>query len=248
VTSQMPVLRRRTPLDPNQALLSVLIPVYNERETIDLIVDQVRATPIRKEIICVDDHSTDGTQQILETLLAQGKIDQLFRQPENRGKGAAIRQALAMSRGDIVIVQDADLEYDPDDWPVVLEPIIDGRADACFGSRFLGGPHRVLYYWHSVGNHWLTRYSNMLTNLNLTDMETCYKAIRGEVARALLPKLTANRFGFEPEITARLAKADARIYEVPISYSGRTYAEGKKIGWKDGIAAFWHITKFNLFG
>jgi glycosyltransferase involved in cell wall biosynthesis len=243
----MPVLRRRTPLDPNQALLSVLIPVYNERETIDLIVDQVRATPIRKEIICVDDHSTDGTQQILETLLAQGKIDQLFRQPENRGKGAAIRQALSMSRGDIVIVQDADLEYDPDDWPAVLEPIIDGRADACFGSRFLGGPHRVLYYWHSVGNHWLTRYSNMLTNLNLTDMETCYKAIRGEVARALLPKLTANRFGFEPEITARLAKADARIYEVPISYSGRTYAEGKKINWRDGVAAFWHITRFNLF-
>ena len=243
-----PALRRRTPLDPNAALLSVLIPVYNERETIDLIVEQVRATPIRKEIICVDDHSTDGTQQILETLLAQGKIDQLFRHPENRGKGAAIRQALSMSRGDIVIVQDADLEYDPDDWPVVLQPILDGRADASFGSRFLGGPHRVLYYWHSVGNHWLTRYSNMLTNLNLTDMETCYKAIRGELARALLPKLTANRFGFEPEITARLAKADARIFEVPISYSGRTYAEGKKIGWKDGIAAFWHITKFNLFG
>jgi glycosyltransferase involved in cell wall biosynthesis len=243
-----PALRRRTPLDPNTALLSVLIPVYNERETIDLIVDQVRSTPIKKEIICVDDHSTDGTQQILETLLAQGRIDQLFRQPENRGKGAAIRQALSMSRGDIVIVQDADLEYDPDDWPVVLAPILDGRADASFGSRFLGGPHRVLYYWHSVGNHWLTRYSNMLTNLNLTDMETCYKAIRGELARALLPKLTANRFGFEPEITARLAKADARIFEVPISYSGRTYAEGKKIGWKDGIAAFWHITKFNLFG
>ena len=243
-----PALRRRTPLDPNAALLSVLIPVYNERETIDLIVEQVRATPIRKEIICVDDHSTDGTQQILETLLAQGKIDQLFRQPENRGKGAAIRQALSMSRGDIVIVQDADLEYDPNDWPVVLEPILDGRADASFGSRFLGGPHRVLYYWHSVGNTWLTRYSNMLTNINLTDMETCYKAIRGEMARALLPKLTANRFGFEPEITSRLAKADARIFEVPISYSGRTYAEGKKIGWKDGIAAFWHITKFNLFG
>ena len=243
-----PALRRRTPLDPNTALLSVLIPVYNERETIDLIVDQVRATPIRKEIICVDDHSTDGTQQVLETLLAQGKIDQLFRHPENRGKGAAIRQALSMSRGDIVIVQDADLEYDPDDWPVVLAPILDGRADASFGSRFLGGPHRVLYYWHSVGNHWLTRYSNMLTNVNLTDMETCYKAIRGELARALLPKLTANRFGFEPEITARLAKADARIFEVPISYSGRTYAEGKKIGWKDGVAAFWHITKYNLFG
>jgi len=235
-------------MDRATVRLSVLIPVYNERDTIDLIVEQVRATPIRKEIICVDDHSTDGTQQILETLLAQGKIDQLFRHPENRGKGAAIRQALSMSRGDIVIVQDADLEYDPDDWPVVLLPILDGRADASFGSRFLGGPHRVLYYWHSVGNHWLTRYSNMLTNLNLTDMETCYKAIRGELARALLPKLTANRFGFEPEITARLAKADARIFEVPISYSGRTYAEGKKIGWKDGIAAFWHITKFNLFG
>ena len=247
MTTPLPTLRRRTPLDPNQTFLSVLIPVYNERETIDLIVEQVRATPIRKEIICVDDHSTDGTQQILETLLAQGRIDQLFRQPQNQGKGAAIRKALSMSRGDIVIVQDADLEYDPDDWPVVLEPIMDGRADACFGSRFLGGPHRVLYYWHSVGNHWLTTYSNMLTNLNLTDMETCYKAIRGEVARALLPKLTANRFGFEPEITARLARADARIYEVPISYSGRTYAEGKKIGWKDGIAAFWHITKFNLF-
>jgi len=242
-----PAVRRRTPLDPDASLLSVLIPVYNERETIDLIVEQVRATPIRKEIICVDDHSTDGTQQVLETLLEQGKIDQLFRQPENRGKGAAIRHALSMSRGDIVIVQDADLEYDPDDWPVILEPILDGRADACFGSRFLGGPRRVKKKWHSVGNHWLTTYSNMLTNLNLTDMETCYKAIRGEVARALLPKLTANRFGFEPEITARLARSGARIYEVPISYSGRTYAEGKKIGWKDGVAALWHITKFNLF-
>jgi len=248
VTASVSTLRRRTPLDPNAALLSVLIPVYNERETIDLIVEQVRATPIRKEIICVDDHSTDGTQQVLETLLAQGKIDQLFRQHENRGKGAAIRHALSMSRGDIVIVQDADLEYDPDDWPTLLQPILDGLADASFGSRFLGGPHRVLYYWHSVGNSWLTMYSNMLTNLNLTDMETCYKAIRGEVARALLPKLTANRFGFEPEITARLARFDARIYEVPISYSGRTYAEGKKIGWRDGVAAIWHITKFNLFG
>jgi len=226
--------------------LSVLIPVYNERETIDIIVDQVRATPIAKEIICVDDASTDGTKEVLEALLAQGKIDRLFRQPANRGKGAAIRQALSMSGGDIVIVQDADLEYDPADWPTLLEPILDGRADACFGSRFLGGTHRVLYYWHSVGNHLLTLYSNMLTNLNLTDMETCYKAMRGELARALLPQLRAERFGFEPEITARLAGANARIYEVPISYSGRTYAEGKKIGWKDGIAAFWHITKFNL--
>ena len=239
-------LRARTPIDRQTARLSVLIPVYNERNTIDLIVEQVRATPIAKEIICVDDCSSDGTQQILETLLAQGRIDKLFRHPENRGKGAAIRQALSMSSGDIVIVQDADLEYDPADWPVLLEPILDGRADACFGSRFLGGPHRVLYYWHSVGNRLLTTYSNMLTNLNLTDMETCYKAMRGEVARSLVPKLTADRFGFEPEITARLAAIDARIFEVPISYSGRTYAEGKKIGWRDGIAAFWHITRFNL--
>ena len=240
-------MRPRTPMDVATLRLSVLIPVYNERETIDIIVDQVRATPMSKEIICVDDASTDGTKEVLEALLAQGKIDKLYRQPENRGKGAAIRQALSMSTGDIVIVQDADLEYDPGDWPTLLEPILDGRADACFGSRFLGGTHRVLYYWHSVGNHLLTVYSNMLTNLNLTDMETCYKAMRGDLARSLLPKLSAERFGFEPEITARLAAANARIYEVPIGYSGRTYAEGKKIGWKDGIAAFWHITKFNLF-
>jgi len=247
VTNGSAFMRARTPLDPSTVRLSVLVPVYNERNTIDLIVEQIRATPLAKEIICVDDFSTDGTQQILETLLAQGKIDKLYRQPLNRGKGAAIRQALSMSTGDIVIVQDADLEYDPDDWPVLLQPIMDGRADASFGSRFLGGPHRVLYYWHSVGNHLLTMYSNMLTNLNLTDMETCYKAMRGDLARSLLPKLTADRFGFEPEITARLAKSDARIFEVPISYSGRTYAEGKKIGWRDGVAAFWHITRFNLF-
>jgi glycosyltransferase involved in cell wall biosynthesis len=239
-------LRLRTPLDRTSMRLSVLIPVYNERDTIDLIIDQVRATPFAMEIICVDDHSTDGTQQILETLQAQGRIDKLFRHPENRGKGSAIRQALSMSTGDIVIVQDADLEYDPSDWPVLLEPILDGRADASFGSRFLGGPHRVLYYWHSVGNHMLTMFSNMLTNLNLTDMETCYKAIRGDLARSLVSVLTARRFGFEPEITARLARSGARIFEVPISYSGRTYAEGKKIGWRDGIAAIWHITRFNL--
>ena len=234
-------------MDRNTVKLSVLIPVYNEQHTIDLIIDQVHATPIPKEIICVNDKSTDGTAAILDKLLADGRIDKLHHQPVNRGKGAAIRQALSMSTGDIVIVQDADLEYDPGDWPVLLEPILDGRADACFGSRFLGGPHRVLYYWHSVGNRMLTTFSNMLTNLNLTDMETCYKAIRGDLARSLAPMLTADRFGFEPEITARLAKSDARIFEVPISYSGRTYAEGKKIGWKDGIAAFWHITKFNLF-
>jgi glycosyltransferase involved in cell wall biosynthesis len=240
-------LRPRTPLDRRTVRLSVLIPVYNERNTIDIIVEQVRATPIPLEIICVDDASTDGSYEILETLKEQGRIHQLFRQPVNQGKGAAIRKAISMSTGDIVIVQDADLEYDPADWPTLLEPILDGRADACFGSRFLGGPHRVLYYWHSVGNSMLTMYSNMLTNLNLTDMETCYKAVRGELARSLVPRLTADRFGFEPELTARLARADARIFEVPISYSGRTYAEGKKIGWRDGVAAFWHITRFNLF-
>jgi glycosyltransferase involved in cell wall biosynthesis len=243
-----PAVSRRHPRTPLAApRVSVLIPVYNERDTIEIIVDLVRSSPMQKEIICVDDASTDGTSDILGTLLAEGKIDKLDRHAVNRGKGAAIRRALSLSTGDIVIVQDADLEYDPSDWPVLFEPIIDGRADACFGSRFLGGPHRVLYYWHSVGNRMLTTFSNMLTNLNLTDMETCYKAIRGDLARSLVPKLTAERFGFEPEITARLARSDARIFEVPISYSGRTYAEGKKIGWKDGIAAFWHITKFNLF-
>jgi glycosyltransferase involved in cell wall biosynthesis len=240
-------VRPRTPMNRGDIRISVLIPVYNERDTIDIIIDLVRATPGRKEIICVDDASTDGTGDILESLHAQGKIDTLHRQALNAGKGAAIHRALSLSTGDIVIVQDADLEYDPADWPVLFEPILDGRADACFGSRFLGGPHRVLYYWHSVGNRMLTTYSNMLTNLNLTDMETCYKAMRGDLARSLVPKLSARRFGFEPEITSRLAKADARIFEVPISYAGRTYAEGKKIGWRDGIAAFWHITKFNLF-
>jgi glycosyltransferase involved in cell wall biosynthesis len=240
-------MRARTPLDRSTVRLSVLIPVYNERDTIELIVDQVRATPIAKEIICVDDASSDGTREVLEALLEEGKIDQLFRQPINCGKGAAIRKALSLSTGDIVIVQDADLEYDPADWPELLEPILEGKADACFGSRFLGGPHRVLYYWHSVGNRLLTTVSNMLTNLNLTDMETCYKAMRGDMARSLVPVLTANRFGFEPEITARLARIGARVFEVPISYSGRTYAEGKKIGWRDGIAAFWHITRYNLF-
>ena len=240
----MPRLRGRTPLAPGELVLSVLIPVYNERATIELILDQVRAVPVPKEVICVDDHSTDGTQALLARCLAEGKIDRLIQHPENRGKGAAIRAALAASTGSVVIVQDADLEYDPADWPALLEPIAAGLADAVFGSRFLGGPHRVLYYWHSVGNRVLTTVSNMFTNLNLTDMETCYKAIRGEVARSLV--LTSDRFGFEPEVTARLAQARARIYEVPISYAGRTYAEGKKIGWKDGLAAFWHIIRFNL--
>jgi glycosyltransferase involved in cell wall biosynthesis len=234
----------RTPLVASDLVLSVLIPVYNERYTIETILDAVHAVPVRKQVICVNDCSTDGTTEILHRLKQEGRIDLLLEHPVNRGKGAAIRTALAASTGNVVIVQDGDLEYDPAEWPVLLGPIIDGRADAVFGSRFLGGPHRVLYYWHSVGNWVLTTFSNMMTNLNLTDMETCYKAIRGDLARSLT--LTADRFGFEPEVTARLAQRGARIYEVPISYSGRTYAEGKKIGWKDGVAAFWHITRASL--
>jgi glycosyltransferase involved in cell wall biosynthesis len=245
--SRVSPTRARTPLDPATVKLSVLVPVYNERGTVEMILDAIARAPIAKEVIVVNDASTDGSGELLEALRAAGRIDLLYHQSRNQGKGAAIRQALAMSTGDIVIVQDADLEYDPADWPTVLEPIIDGRADASFGSRFLGGPHRVLYYWHSVGNRALTTYSNMLTNLNLTDMETCYKAIRGDLARSIAPRLTSDRFGFEPEITARLAGVGARIYEVPISYAGRTYAEGKKISWRDGIAAFWHITRCNLF-
>ena len=241
--------RHRTPMRTAHATLSVLMPVYNERETVEAIIDQVHLAPIapmRIELIVVDDFSTDGTRDVLERLRGSGKIHKLHLHPENRGKGAAIKQALGMSTGDIVVVQDADLEYTPEDWPVLLAPIIDGRADACFGSRFLGGPHRVLFFWHSVGNKVLTTFSNMLTNLNLTDMETCYKAMRGDIARRIQPSLRSDRFGFEPEITARLARAHARIYEVPISYSGRTYAEGKKINWRDGVAAFWHILKYNL--
>lgn len=238
------MMRGRTPISLAALRLSVLIPVYNERDTIATVVDLVRAVPVQKEIICVDDHSTDGSGEILERLLEEGVVDRVIHQPRNMGKGTAIRAALAVSTGNVVIVQDADLEYDPADWSVVLQPILDGRADAVFGSRFLGGPHRVLYYWHSLGNRVLTTISNMFTNLNLTDMETCYKAIRGDLARSF--SLMASRFGFEPEITARLARAGARVFEVPISYSGRTYAEGKKIGWLDGIAAIGHIIRYNL--
>lgn len=237
--------RELTPIPVATLRLSVLVPVFNERNTIETILDRVHASPVAmKEIICVDDCSTDGTRERLIELRDAGYVHRLILQPQNGGKGMAIRTALQASTGDVVIVQDADLEYDPLDWPALLQPLIDGKADAVFGSRFLGGPHRVLYYWHSVGNTLLTLFSNMLTNLNLTDMETCYKAVRGDLARTL--HLTSDRFGFEPEITARLAQRDARIYEVPISYAGRTYAEGKKISWKDGVAAFWHILKFNL--
>src|SRR4051812_31014219 len=237
--------RQRTPLDRATLRLSVLIPVYNERDTIELILDEIHPTPFLKEVIVVDDCSTDGTRDVLRELLDEGRIDRLHLQPTNRGKGAAIRQALALSTGDVVIVQDADLEYDPADWRQLLEPIVVGRADACFGSRFLRGAHPGMYFLDAVGNKLLTMYSNMWTNLNLTDMETCYKAMRGDLARsAILPRLTTNRFGFEPEVTARLAQAGARIFEVQISYAGRTYAEGKKINWRDGVAAFWHITRF----
>ncbi|MDX2184811.1 MAG: glycosyltransferase family 2 protein [Gemmatimonadaceae bacterium] len=238
--------RGGTPLDPAALKLSVLMPVYNEEQWVESVVGIVREQPFNIELVVVNDCSKDGTAAILDRLKAEGKIDVLIHHQVNQGKGAAIRTALKASTGNVVLVQDADLEYDPADWPVLLQPIIAGKADAVFGSRFLGGPHRVLYFWHSVGNAVLTTYSNMLTNLNLTDMETCYKAMTGDLARSLT--LTANRFGFEPEVTARLARAGARIFEVPISYSGRTYAEGKKISWKDGVAAFWHITKYNLFG
>jgi len=233
-------------------LVSVLVPVYNEAATVEAAVGRMRvvarAEGLRVEVLCVDDASTDGTAALLERLRADGRVDRVLTHARNRGKGAAIRTALSASRGDVVVVQDADLEYDPADWPAVLAPIVDGRADASFGSRFLGGPHRVLYYWHSVANKALTTLSNMLTNLNLTDMETGAKAVRGDLARGvLLPRLTADRFGFEPELTARLAQAGARVYEVPVSYAGRTYAEGKKIRWTDGIAAIRHILTYNLF-
>jgi glycosyltransferase involved in cell wall biosynthesis len=234
-----------TPLKKMELLVSVLMPVYNEEDTIAEIVERVRAAPYKTEIICVDDCSTDGTKQILAQLRADGKIHQAIYQERNRGKGAAVRAAIAASHGDIVIVQDADLEYNPADWPALFEPLIQGRADAVFGSRFLGGTHRVLYYWHSVGNGLLTMLSNMFSNLNLSDMECCYKAVRGELARSL--PLRSERFGFEPEITARLSHANARIFEVPVSYSGRTYLEGKKITWRDGFAALVHIVRYNLF-
>ena len=226
-------------------LVSVLIPVYDEVDTVAEIVERVRATPYTTGIIRVDDCSTDGTRDVLARLLRDGRIHQAIYQKINRGKGAAVRAAIAASHGDIVIVQDADLEYSPSDWPTLFEPLLQGNADAVFGSRFLGGTHRVLYYWHSLGSGILTTLSNMFSNLNLTDMECCYKAVRGDLARSL--SLKSERFGFEPEMTARLAHANARIFEVPVAYSGRTYLEGKKITWRDGMAALFHILRYNLF-
>jgi glycosyltransferase involved in cell wall biosynthesis len=197
------------------------------------------------EIIVVDDGSTDGTTDTLRDLRSAGRIDVLITQPRNHGKGAAVRAGITAAGGEIIVVQDADLEYDPAELPRLIAPILDGKADAVFGSRFLGGDHRVRYFWHSVGNGFLTLLSNMLTDLNLTDMETCYHVVRAPLMKSLV--LTSDRFGFEPEITARLAQARVRIWEMPISYAGRTYEEGKKIGWKDGVAALWHIVRFNLF-
>ncbi len=229
---------------PTGPVLSVLIPIFNEQETVENLIRRVREIRLPIQVIAIDDGSTDQTPEILRRLHGNGEIDILVQDGVNRGKGAAIRAGLANANGEIVVVQDADLEYDPAELPRLISPIVSGRADAVFGSRFLGGEHRVLFFWHSVGNRLLTLFSNMLTDLNLTDMETCYKAVRTPLMKSLY--LTSDRFGFEPEVVARLAQAKARIWEVSISYSGRTYAEGKKIGWRDGVAALWHILRFNL--
>jgi len=227
---------------------SVIMPVFNEQSYIDEIIRRTLASPVEKELIVVDDFSTDGTRGRLEEI-ARAHPESSLRvllHERNRGKGAALRTGFAAATGEIVIIQDADLEYDPAEYPKLMAPILAGKADVVYGSRFAGGEsHRVLYFWHSVANKLLTLLSNMLTDLNLTDMETCYKAFRREIIQSI--KLTEDRFGFEPEVTARIAALKCRVYEVGISYSGRTYEEGKKIGWKDGARTLWCILKHNLF-
>lgn len=230
--------------------LSVVMPVYNEQPTLREVIARVLAVPtdanqIDLELICVDDGSRDGSREILAELAAAHPQIRVFLQPENTGKGAALRLGIQQAAGDFVLIQDADLEYDPGDYPALLGPLIQGKADVVYGSRFLGsGPHRVLYYWHSVGNWLLTILSNALTNMNMSDMETCYKVFRREILQAI--PIEEDRFGFEPEITVKIAKRGLRVYEVGISYWGRTYEEGKKIGWKDGFRALWCLLKYTL--
>jgi len=228
--------------------LSIIVPVYNEKQTISTVLNRIENTPYDKEIIVIDDCSTDGTREILREIEETRQIPSIrvLYHAMNRGKGAALRTGMVAAAGDIVIVQDADLEYDPADYQILIHPILAGLADVVYGSRFLSGPHRVLFFWHSMGNRFLTLLSNMLTDLNLTDMETGYKAFQ----RDIFSKITIeeNRFGFEPEITAKIAKLRCRLYEVPISYFGRDYSEGKKITWKDGFAALYCILKYNLRG
>ena len=224
--------------------LSIIIPVFNEVNTIAVIIQKVQSADYDKEIIVVDDASTDGTKDVLQKLSQKPKI-KIFYHERNRGKGAAIRTAIKNITGNITIIQDADLEYDPVDYTILLKPILDGRADVVYGSRFQGGPHRVLFFWHYLGNKFLTLFSNMMTNLNLTDMETGYKAFKSNVIKKI--SLSSDRFGFEPEVTAKIShNNNYKIYEVPISYSGRDYSEGKKIGWKDGLAAIYFILKYNI--
>ncbi len=237
---------------PDDIRLSVVIPVYNEEKTLRNLVDRVRAVPVRKELVLVDDCSADKSRLVMQELEEEAKDDDFnqirsFYHDVNQGKGAALRTGFANVSGDIVIIQDADLEYDPAEYPRLLQPIIEDRADVVYGSRFLGDQaHRVLYYWHYVGNRFLTMMSNWFTNLNLTDMETCYKVFRRSVIVDLVPHLKQNRFGFEPEVTARIARRRHRVFETSVSYSGRTYAEGKKIGWRDGFSALWCIIRYGL--